>query len=395
MASSGIYRNGWLLSWVYILGWAGIYGHCGSLDGVSLWGTVTCREGRFYIHRDNNYSMSILPSDAKMGSTNLACRHCGTPLDLLEMRIINAGDITPNALFQCPYCTSWYYPEIGVLHTLRGEGQIEKDYFGHPISLGGTQKNDLNQVNVGENRPVKMHSLEPGYEYDSLYLMGAHREGVDKEDWLPFDLAGARNRATLGSSALISLFRTAPTEISINATLREDRESEFPIDFGDGLEIVYIATTQLKEATNPPWIDLLQEAQEAIREGNTLAAIPLLRSAVDNCLIRQMFLYLIWDGFDHKSARKWIEELEDDYTPNRITVAKHGMERVTGTRLTNGPYANLWADFSQVVNERDSIIHSETSSVLTRPDQSTAVDFYNTTVSLLVAAYDIFEFHNP
>lgn len=339
--------------------------------------------------------MSILPSDAKMGSTNLTCRHCGISLDILEMRVINAENITPNALLRCPYCSSGYYPEIGVLHTLRGEGRIEKDYFGHPVSLGGTQKRDLNHVNVGENRPVKMHSLEPGYEYNSIYLLGAHRKGVDEEDWLSFNLAGARNRATLGGSVLISLFRTEPTEISINATLQEDRKPGFPINFGDGLEIVYTATTQLKKATNPPWVELLQEAQEAIREGNTLAAIPLLRSAVDNCLIRQMLLYLIWDGHNHKSAWKWIEELEDNYTPNRITVAKHGLERVTGTRLTNGPHANLWADFSQVVNERDSIIHSETASVLTRPDQSTAVDFYNTTVSLLVASYDMFGFHDP
>lgn len=290
---------------------------------------------------------------------------------------------------------SYYYPEIGLLHTLQGEGQIEKEYFGYPVSLGGTQKRDLNHVTVGEHRPVKMHSLEPGYEYDFIYLRGGHREGIKKENWLPFDLVGAQNRATLGGSALISLLRTGPTEIAINATLREDRESGFPIDFGDRLEVVYDATTQLEDVTNPPWIDLLQEAQEAIRNGNTLAALPVLRSAVDNCLIRQLFIYLIWDGHTHESAQQWIEDLEDGYDPNRITVAKHGLDEVTGERLTDGPYANLWADFSQVVDERDAIIHSETASELSQLDQSTAVDFYNTTVSLLVAAYDLFGFHNP
>jgi hypothetical protein len=161
------------------------------------------------------------------------------------------------------------------------------------------------------------------------------------------------------------------------------------------LEVVYAATTQLDGVTNPPWIDLLQEAQEAIRQGNTLAALPVLRSAVDNCLIRQMFVYQIWEGHDQESARQWIEDLEDDYDPNRITIAKHGLERATGTRLTDGPYGALWANFSKVVDERDAIIHSETATELTHPDQSTAVDFYNTTVSLLVAAYDLFGFHNP
>lgn len=339
--------------------------------------------------------MSVIPSDAKMGSTNLACRHCETPLDLLEMRVIEAENISPNALLQCPYCTSCYYPEIGLLHTLRADGQIEKEYFGYPVSLGGTQKKDLNHVTVGEHRPVRMHSLEPGYEYNSIYLLGGHRDGVDKENWLPFDLAGTQTQATLGEDALISLLRTGPTEIAINATLQEDRKSSFPIDLGDQLEIVYHATTQLEDATNPPWIDLLQEAQEAIRNGNTLAALPVLRSAVDNCLIRQMYIYLIWDGHTHESAQQWIDNLEDGYDPNRITIAKSGLKEVTGERLTDGSYATLWDDFSQVVDQRDSIIHSETSSELAHLDQSTAIEFYNTTVSLLVAAYDLFGFDNP
>lgn len=339
--------------------------------------------------------MNVIPSDAKMGSTNLTCRHCDTPLDLLEMRMINAEDIVPNGLFRCPYCNSGYYPEIGLLQTLYRDGTIEKDYFNYPVSLGGTQKRDLNHVRIGEHRTVKMHSLEPGYEYDSIFLLGAHREGVDEENWLPFDSAGAKNRATLGEGALVSLFRTDSTEIAINATLREDRKPNFPLDFGDEIEVLYSATTQLENITNPPWIDLLQEAQEAIRQGNTLAALPVLRSAVDNCLIRQMYFYLIWDGHDQESARQWIDDLEDNYDPNRITIAKYGLEKVTGEQLINGKYNGIWTDFSQVVENRNDIIHSETSSELSHPDQSTAIDFYNTTVSLLVAAYDLFGFQNP
>lgn len=180
--------------------------------------------------------MSIIPSGAKMGSTNLACRHCDTALDLLEMRAVNASNLTPDALFQCPYCSSWYYPEIGLLHSLYGDGQIETEYFGTPLSLGGTQKRDLNHVEVGEHRPVEMHSLEPGYEYDSIYLLGAHRDGVDEDDWLSFESAGGQNRALLGDNVLISLLRTDATEIAINATLREKRASSFPIGLGDTLE---------------------------------------------------------------------------------------------------------------------------------------------------------------
>lgn len=329
-----------------------------------------------------------------MGSTNLACRHCDTPLDLLEMRAIDAAKITPDTLFQCPYCPSCYYPELGLLHSLYGDGQVEKEYFGTPLSLGGNIKKGLNHVDAGEHRPVKMHSLEPGYEYDSIHLLGTHREGIDKQNWLPFEIVGNQNQGRLGDSVLISLLRTESTKIAINATLNEDRSSSSPINFGDTLEVVYAATTRLDGVTNPPWVDLLIEAQNAIRQGNTLAALPVLRSAVDNCLIRQMYIYLIWDGYTQDSARDWIDELEDGYSPNRITIAKQGLQQTRGTRLTDGEYATIWEDFTQVVDERDEIIHSETSSALAHPSRSTAVDFFNTTVSLLVATYDLFGFHN-
>jgi len=333
----------------------------------------------------------MIPPDAKMGSTNLACRHCDTPIDILQIPDLGLSSITPDSMVFCPYCGSAFFPEVGLLHSLFRNGEVESEYYGLPLSLGGAHQKGLNSVNVGEHHAVKMTSLKEGYEYDSIYLLGAHRSGVSEGEWLPFDIAGDKDRAMLGDGVLISLLRTSPTEISIAATIEEDSPRGSVVNLGDEIDIIYRASTKLEGVTNPAWVDLLKEAQAAIRQGNTLAALPVLRSAVDNCLIRQAFIYQVWNGRSQDKARQWVENLEDR-DPNRVTIAKDGLEEAVGVRLTSGPYAELWDEFFNVVQERDDIIHSETASELPRPDKPEAVDFFNTTVSLLVATYDLFEF---
>lgn len=339
--------------------------------------------------------MQNLLQGARGGPTNLTCRHCHTPVDILDMLPVNTAELTPNKLFGCPHCGSGFFPDIGVLHTLFQDGDIDNVYFGRPLTPGGTAIKDLNHVSVGETRPVRMHNLYTGYEYNAIFLQGAHKKGVDEQDWQDFDLAGGYNRATLGD-VLINLVRTEPTDIAINATLQENADNSGPIGIGDELEIVYTATVAPSEATNPPWIELLMEAQAAIREDLPLTAIPLLRSAVDNCLIRQAYLYLIWNRPDRDKAFQEVEDLANEgYDPNREDIAKQGLEKWSGVRLTNGPYANLWSEFSEVVHRRDSIIHSEMDSSLEPLDQDTARELYDTTVSLMVGAYDLFWHHEP
>ena len=340
--------------------------------------------------------MTNILQDAQAGSTNLTCRHCNTPIDLLDMPSIDMANIAPNNLFCCPHCGSGFFPEIGVLHTLFREGDINDIYFGQPLTLGGTAIQDLNHVSVGETQPVQMHDLYEGYEYTAIFLQDAHKEGVEKSNWEDFDLAGGYNRATLGGNILINLIRTNPTDIAINATLETNSDDSEPIKIGDRLAITYTATVAYSEATNPPWIELLIEAQAAIREDLPLTAIPLLRSAVDNCLIRQAYLYLIWNRPNRGTALREVEDIADgDYEPNRHDIAKQGLENWSGVRLTNGPYADLWSDFSEVVRRRDSIIHSEMESSLEPLDQDTARDLYDTTISLLVGAYDLFWHYEP
>lgn len=335
--------------------------------------------------------MNAQTSGISAGGVNLSCRHCNSMIDILDFPKLQPESMEPDQFVVCPYCQSGFTLDTGVLQTLYRTGNVEGNYFNIPLTPGGRQIDDFNGVKVGETRPVPMNNIHDGCEYTSLFITGASREGVEEENWLPFEIADAQNQARLGDNLLITVVRTGPTNLSINATLREDRDGQGPLNLGDEIDVTYRATVSHREVTNPTWIDLLVDAQHAIQEDNLFAAIPLLRSAVDNCLIRQMIIYYRWEGHDLDSAIDEADDLEKRNL-NRYTIAKHGLEEASDTRLTSGPYAQLWNDFDDVVQQRDSIIHCETDPYLEEPDETEVIDLFNTTVAVLVAAYELFGF---
>jgi uncharacterized Zn-finger protein len=335
--------------------------------------------------------MNAQTSGISAGGVNLTCRHCNSMIDILDFPKLKPESMMPDRFVVCPYCQSGFSLDTGVLQTLYQTGDIEANYFRIPLTPGGRQIDDFNGVKVGETRPVPMNNIHGGCEYTSLFITGASRKGVDEENWLPFEIADAKNQVRLGDNLLITVVRTGPTNLSINATLREDRDGQGPISLGDEIDVSYRATVSHRGVTNPTWIDLLVDAQHAIQEDNLFAAIPLLRSAVDNCLIRQMILYYRWEGHDLDSAIDEANDLEKEYL-NRYTIAKHGLEEASGTRLDSGPYDDLWKDFDNVVQQRDSIIHCETDPYLEEPDETEVINLFNTTIAVLVAAYELFEF---
>ena len=335
--------------------------------------------------------MNSRTSGISGGGVNLSCRHCDSRIDILDFPSLQPSSMEPDQFVICPYCKSGFTLDTGVLQTLYRTGDVEQNYFNFPLTPGGRQIDDLNGVKVGETRPVPMHNIHEGCEYTSLFIAGASRKGVDEKNWLPFEIADSQNQARLGNDLLITIVRTGPTNLAINASLREDRGGQGPLNFGDEIDVPYRATVSHREVTNPTWIDLLVDAQHAIQDDNLLAAIPLLRSAVDNCLIRQMIIYYRWEGHDLDSAIDQVNDLENDYL-NRYTIAKHGLEEASGTPLTSSPYAELWDDFDDVVQERDSIIHCETDPHLEKPAEAEVIDLFNTTVAVLIATYELFGF---
>lgn len=322
------------------------------------------------------------------GSTNLTCPTCRQRVDPLVFQTVNPATVGISERFQCHSCRTPFWPENGFLLTF--ELQDEDLYFGIPLSLGGTEKRDYSDVTIGETRRSKMHSLYDGYEIEKIGLRGAHRTGVDREEWLELEpLHNPYTQVSLGGEVLISLAQISSTDIAISANLQEGRSEVVPLFHGDKIDILYDATMHLAAATDPPWLLNLREAEAAIRRKNTVPVLPLLVSAFDNLLYRQIYLLLRNRGLDEQDAVKRIETLAGGGRVRRKDLAKDVLDTLIGERLTNGRYATEWAEFMNLKDDRDQIVHPTGTASTDPPTQLEAIEAFNQTVDMMLCTFDL------
>jgi len=342
---------------------------------------------------------SRLPFDAEAGGTNLTCPQCKQRLGIiqlfrhLERRNISHSSITPNSYMQCPVCSAWFFPENAFLICLEEVAETGESYRSYPFSIGGSQGLNYTDVTVGETSEHTLSNLYAGYEIEpgSLILKGAERANVNEDDRLPIDThENSVTRATLADILLVSITQVAPRKVLITANLRKDETEQDEVTAGDEITLIYQQNLLQTEGTDPPWIKLLREAKAAINRENPLAAGPLLVSAIDNCLYRQVYLYYRWQGKDHSAAIDAVKQYKSRNKLRRKDLAKDALDDISGITLTahDGPYFDEWDQFQTFLQQRHDIIHP-TDDPVPVIDTATAVDWFNLTVDLILGHFDL------
>ncbi|WP_148263621.1 hypothetical protein [Halopiger xanaduensis] len=267
-------------------------------------------------------------------------------------------------------------------------------YFGFPFALGGSKMRNYTTVTVGETRNHVVNNLFSGYEFETVQLLGAEREGASGDNRLPVErLDDSYTRAALGDSAIVALHPIGPDELVVTANLQENAVPT--VEMGDELEVVYDAKLSRTNATNPAWVDLLREAEQAILRGNLISAVPLLVSAVDGGLYRLIYLYFVLNGRDRKDAKQHIKSRFDDGHGNIYTkdLAKDALNEITGSSLTDahGPYGERWHEFYGEHGNRgfrDAVIHPD-NEPLDGIDRETVIEWFNISVSLIIGGFEL------
>lgn len=325
----------------------------------------------------------------RSGEINLICPTCRKRSDPLVFQRVDPGSIGISKQWFCPMCHWPFWPENGFLlnlHLHKGDDSC----FGVPLSLGGAERRDSTQVAVGETRYSKMHTLFDEYEIEKITLRGANRAGVSEEDWLEIDPHyNPQTQVSLGDEVLISLTQVNATDVAISANLQEDRPEKPKVDTDDDIDILYDATMELTAATNPPWLLNLQEAEAAIRRKNTVPVLPLLISAFDNLLYRQVYLLLRSRGPNEQEAVNQIQTLAGGGDIYRDDLAKDILDTLVGERLSNGRHAKKWSSFMQLKNKRDQIVHPTGSASVTPPTQDESVKAFNETIEMMLCTFEL------
>jgi len=330
-------------------------------------------------------------SGLRGGDTNLSCPDCENRIDKLHVH--PSGDsINPDEYIICSSCGTSFYPENGLLYTLhKMDGG---SYFGFPFALAGSKMRNYTGVKVGETRSHTVNDLVSENEFETVQLLGAERKDASGESRLPIDRLGdSYTRVSLGESVLVSLHPIGPKEIVVAANLQENSDSV--VETGDELEVLYDAKLSRTRTTNPAWVDLLREAEQAILRGNLISAVPLLTSAVDGGLFRLISLYYVLNGYDEEEAGNRIRDKFGDNHGNVYTkdLAKDALNHITGKSLTdaNGPYGEFWHEFYGEHGNRgfrNAVIHPGEES-LEAINRERVVDWFDISVTLLIGGFEL------
>ncbi|MCU4971120.1 hypothetical protein OB955_00005 [Halobacteria archaeon AArc-m2/3/4] len=220
---------------------------------------------------------------------------------------------------------------------------------------------------------------------ESTVLLGIKLDGTDT-DLEVRGIDGAYTRASLGDEVLVSVVPTGEASVALNATLREGAD-ESVIKAGDMLDVQYRYVKAPREATNPPWIDLLNEASLTIRRKNMYAMYPLLVSAMDNFLYRQCLLYYRWEGYSLEKAQEQVDSYGGNYGPSRYDIVEDIFEDLGIGDLTESIYDEEWEWFCNMNNERNDVVHPD-ANLLSQVGRSDAIKNFNKVVDVMVKVFD-------
>lgn len=323
--------------------------------------------------------------DAEAGATNLTCPRCEISVDFLDIQRNGLWDIHPDRLFPCPHCPAVFWPENGFLYQLHQE-LGETAYFGIALPLGGVTSGNFTDVRVGHSKEHGQHSMEQGFHIETITLLSAKLAEGDA-DLTPTALNGSFTRASLGESVILTLVPTDSVSVAINATLREAAEEGKPVSTGDQIDLQYRYVKAPTAGTNPPWIDLLREAERAIRRDNKFAAYPLLVSAMDDFLARQVILYFRWQGRALAEAIDRLDSYGGRNGPNRYQIVEDVFSDMVDRTLPGSRYGEEWDWFKEMNRTRNGIVHPD-AEPMEQPTRSEAIDSFNQTMDLMSKIFD-------
>lgn len=335
----------------------------------------------------HTYNISIqIPYIDVNNNANLKCPSCGERFSsLIVAKRTDELELSSESL-RCTSCWEHCYPENALLKYI--ESNKSDGLFGVALSLGGHGALGLTHIEIGETQEHQSTSLVEGATIDSIYLIGARKSEKQDLDFEINHLASVFTRFSIDDAVLISVTVSGDgSGLIFSSSLRDDSHPEF--DIGDRIDLKYRYVIAVPDIQNPPWVDLLREAESAIRKNETISALPLIISAFQNLLFRQVSLSLRERGLEDYHIRRILQFHSGSRRLRWKNIAKEGLEDVGGKRLTHNDYEEEWQIYDNLRQHRDDIIHPDIKDDVQKPTRQEAIDYFVGTLELILDVYEI------
>lgn len=256
-------------------------------------------------------------------------------------------------LFKCPYCQNGINLEdASIMHLRRLSGQI---WVSAPLSIGGYVESGIVDVEPGTIHKIDTEGLEDT-EFEELKIA---------QYYLPdeADQSGSEGAIVPGGDSVIKdncVFNMPYAEDDLLVISCTPLEGTGSADLPETISIGYSYTVIFSKIRDPPWIDLLQRGVMAAMNEEHVAALPLLISAFDNHLHRQIHYTMSVQGKSESEISDLIADCSYGGKPRWKQLVKNGLEKITGTNIASheSEYHTVFQEYMNVRELRDeSIIH--------------------------------------
>lgn len=319
-------------------------------------------------------------------TSNLQCPNCDEQFS--HLTISNRVDdiVLSSRSLRCSSCWEECYPEDALLNyicSIQNGG-----LFGIPLSIGSNGAIGIDYIEIGETTERHSVGLIDNPIIDSIHLLGAKKNDDQDLDFEVEQIDSSFTQFSLEDAALINVsLNDNNSSILFSSALRDTNQSMFEI--GDEIVIKYRYVISILDVQNPPWVDLLREAETAIREGNTISSLPLLISAFQNHLFRQASLTIREKGLNENQVRRILEYHSGSRRLKWRPIAKEGLEAIAGKRLSHSDYQQEWNKYDRLRHFRDDIIHPNITDEVDELSREDAIEYFVTTIELIIDVYEI------
>ncbi|MFC6903772.1 hypothetical protein [Halalkalicoccus tibetensis] len=308
---------------------------------------------------------------------NLLCPDCDYQFQAIDISGFNCTSFqTLVDSCSCRSCGVDIHPEDALLEYFTRIPITE--IGGRPIQLGSRASIGTIELEVGKTKEVPLiggNSLDIGLSLLAETDRPSGQSITDLQgvalDWYPRHLL-------VENSVIIDIVQ--PDEGKI-AFVTSELNSNAP----DRVTVAYNYHSRPSDIEQPPWIDLLLNAVRLFYQSEWIAMLPLLISAYDNHLARQLRRTLEAEG---KSVTEIEQFLQNDYRGWKDR-SKEGLEKVTSHRFSTYS-GSLYDNFHTIREERNNkIIHVDSDDDVADISVQESRDYFTTTIESILTIHEI------
>jgi hypothetical protein len=312
-----------------------------------------------------------------MEHPNLVCPSCNRQFqksDLVSVQPTNFAKLTQT--ISCPGCSEDINPEDATLEYL--DQIASNQVLGHALTVGGFVNIATKEIEIGK---TEEYTIEPDSDYEiSLAL----QDETDKPPGLDIDqLSGEQfkwhdGHLLIDDSVVVDLVPVNDSDVGfISSEL--NKQSKHKVTVAHNIQ------SRLSRVEQPPWADLLEEAAAVFYRGRGIAEYPLVFSAFENFLGREIARTLLSQGKSRTYVEKYLEEdhtnMYDRFNKVLDNIAGHKFEDYDNATYTK--LDNFWKE------RNDRIIHVDPSDRAAKLGPQDMKDCFSTIIEAMLTIHKI------